>query len=203
MRIKTRTYYTLEDMILDLFTGWDVRLDLGQPFSFNADTFFLTVIKDLYAPTVITTDTVIGGDVANTLFCKYIAPRNKQMFVTYIDGAVTDDEIKAGYKDFIRKYIFILNSTYDRYSKLIELYAAEKNNLMADVKSYSESKFNDTPQNVQGTFSFDTDDHLTNVTRNEVSNEIATKMARINEIDELMKNVYLDWANQFNKLFLY
>lgn len=129
----------------------------------------------------------VNTEIANKLFCIYLAPAFKRV---YIGSSKTEDEAEDAYKEFTRKFLYILNTSYDKYKKMLEIYESEKNNLMKGVSVTSESKFNDTPQDVQGIYDWSTDDHLTNVTKSTTTADSATVIARIDEIDRLLKDYY-------------
>lgn len=198
-----RQYFTLEDFVKHFANEWPMELDLGLEYHYPQDETYLSFLYSLLYTIAPTAQGNFKSEQANTLFCKYIAPKFKELAIDYADCEITDDMKDVMGKNFIRKFNVILNSSFLKYAKLIEAYEAEKDHLLDDVKSASETKFNDTPQNVQGNFSFDTDEHLTNVSRTESSNQVATKMARINELDALLKDYYSAWSNEFGGLFMY
>lgn len=98
----------------------------------------------------------------------------------------------------MEKFIGVLRRTYNKYTKLISLYDAEKDNLMNNISSTNVARFNDTPQN-GGDYSSDT--YTTNITKQEQSTEGATKITRLEEIRQGYDDLYVAWANEFNKLF--
>lgn len=91
--------------------------------------------------------------------------------------------------------------TKDRYEKLIGIYEDELDNLMKPMESNSETRFNDTPQNaVVNPDTYTADNYTTTITSTKASTDLTSKMNRIDEVQRLLKNLYSDWAFEFNKL---
>ena len=93
-----------------------------------------------------------------------------------------------------------LQSSSEKYSLLIQNLTANKNKLLDDVKSASISRFNDTPQN-SGDFS--DDNHTSTITKTENSSNVGTMMARLNEIEDNIKQLYMDWSDEFRKFIIW
>ena len=85
--------------------------------------------------------------------------------------------------------------SYPRYKKLIDLYEAEKDHLMDDIKSWT--RFNDTPQLAD---TYKDEKFATSYT--EYGNQYASKIARIKEIDDEMRNLMGDWCDEFARCFI-
>lgn len=95
----------------------------------------------------------------------------------------------------------IYRDTKDRYEKLIGIYEDELDNLMNPMESNSETRFNDTPQNaVVDSDTYAADNYTTTITSTKASTDLTSKMNRIDEVQRLLKNLYSDWAFEFNKL---
>ena len=91
-------------------------------------------------------------------------------------------------------------SSTEKYSLLIQNLENNKSKLLDDVKSASISRFNDTPQN-SGDFS--DDQHTSTTTKTENSSNVGTMMARLNEIEDNIKQLYIDWSNEFRKFIIW
>ena len=82
-------------------------------------------------------------------------------------------------------------------------YEQKENDLLNQIESSAENevKFNDTPQNGGD---FTTDDHLTNISKTKTTSKVdgATAMERIDEIRRRFTDLYNDWANRFDRLFI-
>lgn len=104
---------------------------------------------------------------------------------------------------FIQNMVNIWNFTKDKYSKLLAIYEAQKDNLLNKVETIASgtTRFNDTPQD-SGDYSDDT--HTTNIsqTSGASSTDVDTLMARIDEISKKFENVMLRWVNEFDSLFI-
>ena len=83
---------------------------------------------------------------------------------------------------------------------LIQNLTANKSKLLDDVKSSSVARFNDTPQN-SGDFS--DDQHTSNITTTTSSSNVGTMMQRLNEIEDNIKQLYIDWSNEFRKFIIW
>lgn len=105
--------------------------------------------------------------------------------------------------NFIAKLLAVVEMTSPRYLKLLELYTSQANNLLAPVKTESNSKnrFNDTPQN-NGTY--EEDPFTTNISfLDSISKtDVDTIMGRLREIEGNYNNVLLNWSNEFQSLFI-
>lgn len=109
-------------------------------------------------------------------------------------------------KSWTRRFLGVLNRTHERYILILESYASEKSKMMDDVKSGSSStrKHNDTPQNANTEGVYEGDNYISDFTKyaTERRTEFATKMTRLNEIEEGYSNVMADWVDEFRKTFL-
>ena len=83
---------------------------------------------------------------------------------------------------------------------LIQNLNNNKSKLLDDVKSSSVARFNDTPQN-SGDFS--DDNHTSNITTTTSSSNVGTMMQRLNEIEDNIKQLYIDWSNEFRKFIIW
>lgn len=125
----------------------------------------------------------------------------------------------------------IMNNTKDRYELLLEIYSAQKNNLLNKVSQNStrsntltsnssntndsSSKMNDTPQSGAD---FTSDPYTTTAsidsqngtasgssTSNEsytYSSDMTTLMSRISEISNQYQNLMQEWVKEFSKIFI-
>ena len=83
---------------------------------------------------------------------------------------------------------------------LIQNLNNNKQKLLDDVKSSSIARFNDTPQN-SGDFS--DDQHTSNITTTTNSSNVGTMMQRLNEIEDNIKQLYIDWSDEFRKFIIW
>ena len=83
---------------------------------------------------------------------------------------------------------------------LIQNLNNNKQKLLDDVKSSSVARFNDTPQN-SGDFS--DDQHTSNITTTTSSSNVGTMMQRLNEIEDNIKQLYIDWSDEFRKFIIW
>lgn len=77
---------------------------------------------------------------------------------------------------------------------------ANKNNLLSQIKASSTTKFNDTPQD-GGDFS--DNNHTSTVTSVESGVDGGTLISRLNEVENNLKRLYKDWANEFRQFIIW
>ena len=111
-------------------------------------------------------------------------------------GSADLNELRKLSRNYIQKMLSIYVQTYERYAKILDIYSAEKENLLNKVEAIT--RFNDTPQD-SGEFSDDS--HTTHITSSR--NDYDTLMGRIDEIDRKYRNVLKDWTNEFEPLFIH
>ena len=99
----------------------------------------------------------------------------------------------------LRKFSYVYNTTKDRYLTLIDIYTNQKANLLNKIESSTVQRYNDTPQN-GGDWS--DDEHTSNITRIENSNDFTPLMDRINEIQNKLRNIQKDWEDEFKGIFI-
>ena len=116
------------------------------------------------------------------------------------------DEAKIEAWKFIRKLFNVMEYTYKKYSKIIELYDSNYNDLMKLLESTSEggSRFNDTPQSAEVNLSFEENQFTTNLTKTKQTTrtDSNTPIVKIEEIWQNYRKVILEWLNEFESLFV-
>lgn len=146
-----------------------------------------------------------------TLFEEYILPKYwSKFYVIDIVGKCNEEPSYSELLDAMNKradeFISILNQTFPRYARILEIYDEQSQYLMNAVKQEREllHKYNDTPQTTGISDPFDSDSHLTDASKDveKLSNDLMTKMARLDEIERLWKNVFVEWSREFDRLFI-
>ena len=188
-----RTYYTLDDIRKELGGSY---LTAAGPYSMSFKDFssFLNDCLNKVNFTLFTTFT--ETEESQTCFRFYIWPRFYNEAIIYTDS----DEYENFFEKFCRtktgQIMSWWQSSSEKYVMLIQNLTNNKQKLLDDVKSSSTSRFNDTPQN-SGDFS--DDQHTSTVTKTENSSNAGTMMQRLNEIEDNIKQLYIDWSNEFRK----
>ena len=104
--------------------------------------------------------------------------------------------------DFIPLFV----NTWDKYTKLINLYEAKKNNLLDQVKSSSRSvnTFNDTPQSSADSDLWTDMDHISTSGKNqqEGATDSTTPIERLDEIRRKLEDIYSEWINELGRCFI-
>ena len=193
-----RTYYTLEDIRKNIELG---ELYNGPMSMLASSTGFVQFMNTClsyngYSTIVGTTEAA----EAYTCFANYIWPRFYNEAVIYTDSDESEDFVKKFARTKVGQIFAWWKSSMDKYVMLIQNLENNKTKLLDDVKSASISRFNDTPQN-SGDFS--DDQHTSTVTKTENSSNVGTMMTRLNEIEDNIKQLYIDWSNEFRKFIIW
>ena len=189
-----RTYYTLDDIREALEITGEGPYAIGNKSLSSFLNSCLSKVNFVTAPYFTET-----AESANC-FQKYIWPRFYQEAIIYVDSDETEDFVKKFARTKVGQIMSWWQSSSEKYVLLIKNLEANKNKLLDDVKSASISRFNDTPQN-SGDFS--DDNHTSTVTKTENSSNVGTMMARLNEIEDNIKQLYIDWSNEFRKFIIW
>ena len=135
---------------------------------------------------------------------RLVFARYKNHYCYYL--LTEENNINSAYNCLL-KVVNTIIMTYDKYATLLTIYATNKNDLLAKIKTSSGSitRFNDTPQVPEGdSHTLDDDEYVTNITKSKGDSETDgdTIMARIREIQDSIQNVLLNWSNEFDKIFI-
>ena len=193
-----RTYYTLDDIRKEVGLYPDTKgpysvISFGISLSEFINECLLYTKYSRYTGFTETTE-------SNKCFKEYIWPRFYQEAVIYADLDENEDFLEKLCRTKVGQIMSWWMSSTEKYSMLIQNLEANKNKLLDDVKSTSISRFNDTPQN-SGDFS--DDQHTSTATKTENSSNVGTMMARLNEIEDNIKQLYIDWSNEFRKFVIW
>ena len=139
-------------------------------------------------------------DLYNLLYKRYY-----DWYCAQLDGCnITPQDETLAYQKFMLKVSNITQMTYDKYAARIGIFATAKNSLMAQVKGNTTAKtgYNDTPQN-EDSGGFEDATHRTSFTKvtSDTATDGATPIERIDEIDRKIKNIMLEWCQEFKDLF--
>ena len=192
-----RTYYTLDDIRKALGGTYASAEGPYSMFSKSLAVFLNDCLGK--AGLALRTGTIETNE-AITCFRNYIWPRFYQETIIYTDSDEKDDLVQKFCRTKVGQIFAWWTSSMEKYSLLIQNLTANKSKLLDDVKSSSTSRFNDTPQN-SGDFS--DDNHTSTVTKTENSSNVGTMMQRLNEIEDKIKQLYLDWSDEFRKFIIW
>ena len=181
-----RTYYTLDDIRKKL----DGYIYANGPYSMalldkTISAFLIACLRKSSFATFDFTET----NESKTCFQNYIWPRFYQEAIIYVDSYESEDFIEKFARTKAGQIMSWWTSSSEKYSMLIQNLNNNKSKLLDDVKSSSIARFNDTPQN-SGDFS--DDNHTSNITKTESSSNVGTMMQRLNEIEDNIKQLYID-----------
>lgn len=190
-----RTYYTLDD----IRKAVNLSPDLKGPYAMQDSSlsgFLNGCLKKVGYNTTIFTETT----ESNNCFRNYIWPRFYQEVIVYVDSDENEDFVEKFCRTKVGQIMSWWISSSDKYILLIQNLENNKAKLLDDVKSSSIARFNDTPQN-SGDFS--DDNHTSNITKTESSSNVGTMMQRLNEIEDNIKQLYIDWSDEFRKFIIW
>ena len=204
LRNEYREYYTLNE-VLKITQNFDQEfIDINAPY-------FLKVVEGTGLSGFNATQYPLLNNTEETNEIWYrVVNRFGDEFIFYL----TNEELKnknvyinEHLKDFLIRFFSIYRNTNKKYEYLIKIYNDEMNNLLNTIKSTSRnvSRFNDTPQNeYSNTQNFEDDLHVSNISKGESISEDdgMTKMARIKEIQDSLQNLFNEWVNEFDGLFI-
>ena len=193
-----RTYYTLDDIRKSL----ELYKNYNGPFSMlTASSGFISFMnKCLLYSNYSEIEGTIEDAQGYECFVNYIWPRFYQEAIIYTDSDETEDFVKKFARTKVGQIYAWWKSSMEKYSLLIQNLELNKSKLLDDVKSSSVARFNDTPQN-SGDFS--DDNHTSTVNKTENSSNVGTMMQRLNEIEDNIKQLYIDWSDEFRKFIIW
>ena len=192
-----RTYYTLDDIRKAL--GGSYASGEG-PYTMSSKSFSLFMNDCLEKAGLVAYPGTIETPQSIDCFRNHIWPRFYQETIVYTDSDETEEFLKKFARTKVGQIMSWWMSSTEKYSLLIQNLTANKAKLLDDVKSSSISRFNDTPQN-SGDFS--DDPHTSTITKTENSSNVGTMMQRLNEIEDKIKQLYLDWSDEFRKFIIW
>jgi len=138
-------------------------------------------------------------DLFNLLYKRY-----SEWNCLRLKGEPSNLEIDGAYQRFLLKLNNVTEMTYDKYATRLDIFAAKKNSLMAQVQAGTIAKtgYNDTPQN-ESSGGFEDATHRTTFTKvdSQSLTDGATPIERIDEIDRKIKNIMLEWCEEYRQLF--
>ena len=192
-----RTYYNLDDIRKTLGGSY---VETAGPYSLSLKTFNEFLNDCLWKAGFSTCQGVSESNESTICFHDYIWPRFYQEAIIYTDSDETEDFVEKFCRTKAGQIMSWWQSSSEKYSMLIQNLNNNKQKLLDDVKSSSVARFNDTPQN-SGDFS--DDPHTSNITTTENSSNAGTMMQRLNEIEDRIKQLYLDWSDEFRKFIIW
>ena len=192
-----RTYYTLDN--IRKAVGGSYLTGEG-PYSMSLKAFS-TFLNDCLEKVNFTLFSVFAEtDESQVCFREYIWPRFYNEAIIYTDLDESESFLEKFCKTKVGQIFAWFKASTEKYGLLIQNLNNNKQKLLDDVKSTSISRFNDTPQN-SGDFS--DDQHTSTATKTENSSNVGTMMARLNEIEDNIKQLYIDWSNEFRKFIIW
>ena len=208
----TKYFFTFEDLV-----NLTTLLKNKPPYTIRwLKTEFQALSIDQVIPSVIysnydynynpLTNYTIRNYISD-LFQKLYGRYWKEYIFSLDTDSVAGSEYNDAKKEFFTKLGTIITNTYDRYAKLLDTYTSELSKLLDGVKTTTQGigSFNDTPQNIQTSQDdYSGDSHISNISKSSAvaTSDLDTKMGRIDEIQRKLRNIWKDWLEEFESLFL-
>lgn len=177
-------------------------LSLGEAFEvapFGSNNTTISALKTLYELNYTIGQTSLIEDLFKKLINEYYKWRIIEID-DYSDTELLADKKKEWLIDFINFY----EHTHVYYETLIGLYNTNLSKLLDDVASLSTNEIyvNDTPQNDGGVFK--ATDYTSNYTKttNSATSEVGTKMMRIKEVQDFLRDIWHDWIMKAREIFI-
>lgn len=166
-------------------------------YNFNLEDLFSSLKKSNYEKVI---QPVV--DIFNLIYKRFA---DHYCFETDTDVlSTTEKRINAQY--FVIKLFNVIEYTYKKYQKVIDLYNDNYATLMRELSMTTESgsRYNDTPQEDEVSLSYEENRFTTNLTKSKsvTTRDSDTPIAKIEEIFRNYRNVLLDWLNEFDSLFV-
>lgn len=152
---------------------------------------------------------LLDDTTTKKLFTEYIWPEFQQACIMYVDvehgpweqpREVDASDVTKWFREHGMLWVRWLRESKERYLPLITNLTAIQSKLMDRIGSQSVTLFNDTPQNGGD---FTTDPYTTNATKSTTETDGASPIARLKEVQDLLRNYYGDWANEFSRFIIY
>ena len=188
------TEYTWAELIEHAYTECD---------PVNQTSFFDVFENDLPTSNFVFKSASALKDHLEDLF-NLLYKRYSEWNCLRLKGEPSPLEIDRAYQRFLLKLSNVTEMTYDKYVTRLDIFAAKKNSLMAQVQAGTIAKtgYNDTPQN-ESSGGFEDATHRTTFTKvdSQSLTDGATPIERIDEIDRKIKNIMLEWCEEYRQLF--
>lgn len=131
------------------------------------------------------------------LFMDYIWPEFRNSVLIYIEDEEEFLETWEAKKGLLYRWI---NESKEVYETLIANLEENKSKLLNAIKTSTNTKFNDTPQE-PGVFT--EDEYTSSITATESATDAGTLMSRLKEIEDDLRSLYGKWANEFSRFIIY
>ena len=203
MKYNEKYFYTLKEFLAE-FTTDD---DSTSPFPYNTNISIYNILDTMNSDSFTGDPSVLGlsgikqseftsNGTLNVLW-SYIITKYKNEYVGFGEYENLSDYnyIPDSIYKTMEMIVYKMVESYPRYKELLDLYNDERDHLMDDIKSWT--RFNDTPQLAD---TYKDEKFATNYT--EYGNQYASKIARIKEIDDEMRNLMGDWCDEFARCFI-
>lgn len=188
------TDFSWEELIADAYQECD---------PLNTTSFFDVFNEDMPTTNFVFKDNTALKDHLEDLF-NLLYKRYNDWYCVRLKGAFTSQETHKAYQKLLLKLNNITAMTYDKYATRLDIFAAKKASLMGQVQAgtIAKTSYNDTPQN-ESSGGFEDATHRTTFTKvdSQSLTDGATPIERIDEIDRKIKNIMLEWCEEFRQLF--
>lgn len=207
--MKTTKWFTFEE-VLNLYSAIAPTPN-GVPGDTQHENWLLTMLsaEELqlrYAGINLNGTRIKEADVKDAIaqVSNIVFDRQHHNYIYKIeeDRDLTSDDFAPA----MNKFINVMNLTLPKYLPMF--YEAKQlyENALKQLESESESfsRYNDTPQNEQDNVDFNSEAYATNMGKNKSVTKVdsGSPVARIDELRTKWKAIILEWANNFDMIFI-
>lgn len=202
MMITTKFYYSLSELLNDDRYIINLGGETAKGIEDIIDTLYANIEGSL--PTADSVSQKLLSYIWNNISHKNVLSIDIKhpVWEPVSKADISEDDLDEAKAELAQTIWSIYQDTQDRFRALINIYNDELNDLLKPVSTTSETRFNDTPQNLPVSDSYAADNYTTTITSSKVKSDGTSVMNRIDEVQQKLRDVYADWAFEFNKLVM-
>ena len=201
IRYELKNWWTLEEVLTN-FVGYNFL-----PWDNDSNFTFYHIFNENF-PTAPLWENNASKDYIEDLWLLIHARYYDEVCVSTDYDCSTEEQTltEDDYFNFMVRLVNLMVLTYPKYATLLKAYKDKENSLLGQISSVTTgvARFNDTPQNEEANDEFESDSHVTNITKTAGTSltDGMTPIQRLKEIQDAYKSVVRDWCNEFRILFI-
>lgn len=209
--VVDRYYYTFKEA-LSLYTYFKIYVN-GVNTAYDVPMGLSEVIASMIPNAEVTGILSFEDATTRTLFTNYIWPEFQNATIAYIDKErsyweeetePTLNDMRDWFTEHGPIWLRWLRESKERYEPLITSFETIKDSLLGRVESVTTAqvKSSDTPQIETDPFDLEYVSRADQSTTT-LSSDVNTPIERFREVQEKLRNLYADWANEFSRFVLH
>ena len=204
-------YYTLKDLLSQVENREEPYPMLNDnDFNKFMSCFYLANTGSEDEPASESDYNFLASSNVKTLLRKYVLPKYFKLIIKASNDKInivdtTTTSISNAFKSFFLSLGIVSGETYDYYSKILSLYEGMKDNLInkLEVINTIQRKDMDTPQFVAEQAIDDQYISQASKTESTTQSDADININQLNRVQSVLRNYYKEWADDFNKIFIY